>query len=163
MLVAVALSVRVQKTVRAPLQPAWVRGVLQRAATEPAVAAAVARLTEEPDLTLRIVGSRAMRRLHRAFFDDPAETDVLSFPSGTAGRDGYLGDLAVCWPAVLRQAARYGHDPGTEAALLSVHGLLHLLGWDHATPPAEAEMTALALAALARSGVHPAMGRLPER
>lgn len=157
------LSVGVQKSVKAPLRPDWLRNVMRRAAEEPEVAAAIERVTATPQLTVRIVGSRAIRQLHRQFFEDPSETDVLSFPSGTAGEDGYLGDLAVCWPVVLRQAERYGHEPETEAALLAVHGLLHLLGWDHGTAAEEEEMTALALAALARSGLHPAVDRLPER
>ena len=50
-----------------------------------------------------------------------------------------------------------------EASLLCVHGLLHLLGWDHATPEEEAEMTARTLACLALADVHPAVARLPER
>lgn len=163
-LVAVALSVRIQKTVPAPLRPAWLRSVLEEAAREPAVAAAVERLTQRPpQLTIRLVGARAIRRLHLQFFGDPEETDVLSFPSGTAADDGYLGDIAMCWPAVIRQAAQYGHDPATEAGLLAVHGLLHLLGWDHASPAEEEEMTSRTLAALARSQVRPATARLPER
>lgn len=158
------LSVRVQKTVPAALSPGRLRTVLQEAAGDPELAAAVARLTSHPpELTVRIVGGRAIRGLHRRFFDDPEETDVLSFPSGTAGRDGYLGDIALCWPVALRQAARYGHPPETEVALLAVHGLLHLLGWDHATEQEEGAMTSATLAALARSGVEPATARLPER
>lgn len=157
------LSVHIQKTVRAPLRPGRLRSVLQEAAREPGVAAALGRRTKHPpELTIRIVGTRAIRRLHRDFFDDPDETDVLSFPSGTAEQDGYLGDIAVCWPAVARQAGRYEHDAETEAALLAVHGLLHLLGWDHATPDEEEEMTSTTLAALLRSGVRPAKARLPE-
>ena len=159
-----ALSVRIQKTVKAPLRPAWLRAVVEEAAREPELAAAAERLTKRPpELTIRIVGARAMRRLHRQFFEDPSETDVLSFPSGTAAGDGYLGDIAVCWPAVLRQATQYGHPPETEAGLLAVHGLLHLLGWDHASPAEEQEMTSRTLAALARSQVRPAGARLPER
>ena len=158
-----ALSVRIQKTVLAPLPPAWLRRVLQEAAREPDVAAALVRLTQRPpEVTVRIVGGRAIRRLHRDFFDDPEETDVLSFPSGSADQDGYLGDIALCWPAVVRQAAQYGHAPEAEAALLSVHGLLHLLGWDHRTPEEEKEMTSRTLSALAGSGVQPATARLPE-
>lgn len=155
---------RIQKTVPAPIPPAWLRAVLREAAREPEVAAALERLTRRPpELTVRIAGARAIRRLHLRFFGDPDETDVLSFPSGTAREDGYLGDVAISWPAVVRQAARYGHDPGTEASLLAVHGLLHLLGWDHQSAQEEEEMTSRTLAALARSQVRPASERLPER
>ncbi len=160
-LVAVPLLVRIQKTVPAPLRSAWLRGVLQEAAREPEVAAAIERLHRAPELTIRILGGRAIRRLHLQFFGDPDETDVLSFPSGTAGEDGYLGDIAVCWPVAARQAVQYGHEATTEASLLAVHGLLHLLGWDHASPAEEAEMTSRTLAALARSGMRPAAARLP--
>jgi probable rRNA maturation factor len=160
----VPLSVRIQKTVKASLRPDYLRRALQEAALEPGVAPAVERTTRHPaELTVRIVGSRAIQRLHRDFFGDPEETDVLSFPSGTAEEDGYLGDIAISWPAVLRQADQYGHEPETEAALLAVHGLLHLLGWDHATQPEEEEMTSRTLAALARSEIRPATARLPER
>jgi len=65
----------------------------------------------------------------------------------------YLGDIALSWPAVLRQSAEYRHPVEVEAALLSVHGLLHLLGWDHATPAEEREMWRLTRAALAAAGI----------
>ncbi|MFZ0215595.1 MAG: rRNA maturation RNase YbeY [Candidatus Dormiibacterota bacterium] len=159
------LDVRIVKAVPASLRPAWLRQVLRAAVEEPAVAAAIARLTgvRPAAVTIRLTGSREIRRLHVRFLDDPAETDVLSFPSASVADDGYLGDLALCWPVVMRQAAAYAQPAETEAALLAVHGLLHLLGWDHATPSEEREMTARALAALSRSGVRPALDRLPER
>jgi probable rRNA maturation factor len=106
-----------------------------------------------------VTGDRELRRLNREFLGEDHATDVLSFPSGDVA-SGYLGDLALSWPTVLRQAEAFGHGPDVEAALLCVHGLLHLLGWDHATPAEEREMTALTLACLARSGVVPAGGRL---
>ncbi len=147
------------KAVRAPLPPGLLRSVLRRAAAEPAVAAALAPAGTEPELTVRVTGDRELRRLNRQFLGEDHATDVLSFPSGDLG-GGYLGDVALSWPAVTRQAAAFGHPPEVEAALLVVHGLLHLLGWDHASPDEERAMTALTLACLARSGVRPAAGRL---
>ena len=147
------------KAVRAPVAPGYLRGVLRAAAAEPAVAA---RLPAAPaELTLRVTGDRELRRLNRDFLGEDHATDVLSFPSGDAG-GGYLGDLALSWPAVTRQAAAFGHPPEVDAALLAVHGLLHLLGWDHATPAEERDMVAVTLACLARSGLRPAAGRLVE-
>lgn len=157
------LDVTVVKAVRAPLPPQTLRSVLQVALTEPVVAAAVGDLPQPLAVTVRIAGEREVRRLNRDFLGEDHATDVLSFPSGTAAEDGYLGDLALSWPAVRDQAAAYGHDPAVEATLLLVHGLLHLLGWDHATPEEEAEMTARTLAGLALANVHPAPVRLPER
>lgn len=151
------------KAVRAPLAPAFLRGVLASAAQEPAVAAVLRPALGSPgisaELTVRITGDREMRRLNSAFLAEDHTTDVLSFPSGDPA-SGYLGDLALSWPAVLRQSAAYGHEPETEAAKLLVHGFLHLLGWDHATRDQEREMTELTLACLARAGVRPAASRL---
>jgi probable rRNA maturation factor len=148
--------VEVVKAVRAPLAPAFLRSVLRAALAESEVAAALAG--RRPELTVRVTGDRELRRLNREFLGEDRATDVLSFPSGDAG--DYLGDLALSWPAVLRQADAFGHPPEVEAALLAVHGLLHLLGWDHAAPADEREMTRLTLACLARSGLRPAPGRL---
>jgi probable rRNA maturation factor len=151
------LLVEVQKTVRAGVAPRFLRHVLEAAAQEPAVAG---RLSGHcPELTVRVAGDRELRRLNREFLGEDRATDVLSFPSGEVS-SGYLGDVALSWPAVVRQAAEHGHGEDVEAALLVVHGLLHLLGWDHASPREEREMTRLTLACLGRAAIVPAAGRL---
>lgn len=149
------LRVEVVKAVPAPFNPAALRAVLHGALGVPEIAA---RLAGDGSLVLRVTGDRELRRLNREFLDDDHPTDVLAFPSGD-GR-GHLGDLAVSWPAVHRQAAEHGHAEFAELALLAVHGFLHVLGWDHATEPERVEMTRLTLAALARSGVEIALGRI---
>jgi probable rRNA maturation factor len=153
------IQVTVVRVFRAPLRTPWLRAVLGAAAGVPELAA---RLPREAALTLRLTGDRELRRLNRQFLGEDAVTDVLSFPAGTnAGEPGYLGDIALSWPAVVRQSAEYGHPVEVEAALLSVHGLLHLLGWDHATPAEEREMWRLTRAALAAAGISEvAAGRL---
>jgi probable rRNA maturation factor len=153
------MKVEVVKAVRAPLAPAFLRSVLAAAMEERAVAAAAERAGAQPEMTVRVTGDRELRRLNREFLGEDHATDVLSFPSGDLA-GGYLGDLALSWPAVGRQAEAFGHAPEVEAALLAVHGLLHLLGWDHATPAEEREMTRLTLACLARSALRPAARRL---
>jgi probable rRNA maturation factor len=161
------LHVEVVKAVRAPLAPAFLRSVLERAAPEPAVAARLASAATLGQsrggcgLTLRVTGDRELRRLNRQFLGEDHATDVLSFPAGgwpPAG--GYLGDLALSWPAVERQAVAFGHPAEVEAALLAVHGFLHLLGWDHADEPSRREMTAVTLACLGRSALSPSPARL---
>ena len=149
------------KAVRAPVAPGFLRAVLLAAAAEPEVAGRLPgpAAAGPPELTVRITGDRELRRLSRAFLGEDHPTDVLSFPSGHA-ESGYLGDLALSWPAVSRQAAAAGHPAEVEAALLVVHGLLHLLGWDHAAPAEEAAMTSLTLRCLRRAGLQPASGRL---
>jgi len=76
------------------------------------------------ELSVSLVGAEEMAELHRRYLDDPGPTDVLSF---TMDEEGLLGDVVIC-PAV---AAGQSPDLGTELRLLLVHGILHLLGYDH--------------------------------
>jgi probable rRNA maturation factor len=141
------LEVEVVKAVRAPVAPASMRGVLERAVTLPEVEA---RLPAGVcTIAVRLTGDRELRRLNRAFAGDDSVTDVLSF----AGSGQDVGDLAISWPAVRRQAVQFGHPVATELGLLCVHGLLHLLGWDHRTAGERKEMTRITRAALKRSGL----------
>ena len=148
------IEVDVVKAVPSPVPPAFVRGVIQRAAAVPEVAARMP--AAEASVAVRLMGDAEMRRLNRTFAGEDHATDVLSFN----GSGDHLGDLAISWPAVVRQARKYRHAQRTELALLCVHGLLHLLGWDHATAAQAREMTRLTVAALAPSGIKPASSRL---
>jgi probable rRNA maturation factor len=149
-----ALKVDVVNAVRAPVAPARLRSVIRNAARLPELEA---RLPRGPaTLAVRITDDTELRRLNHDFSGHDTVTDVLSFQ----GEGPYLGDLAISWPAVVRQAGLHGHTAETEIALLSVHGLMHLLGWDHATAAQRREMTRLTLAALAESGFELAPGRL---
>lgn len=76
------------------------------------------------ELSVSLVGAEEMAELHRRYLGDPEPTDVLSF---TMDEEGLLGDVVIC-PAV---AAGQNPDVGTELRLLLVHGILHLLGYDH--------------------------------
>jgi probable rRNA maturation factor len=148
------LEVEVVKAVPAGVPPAFVRRVLARAVE---VAEIAARLPEgEAAVAVRIASDASLRRLNRTYAREDHATDVLSF----AGSGDHVGDIAISWPAVVRQAAEFGHDEKTEVALLVVHGLLHLLGWDHATAAERKEMTRQTVAALDRSGIELARGRL---
>lgn len=140
----------VVKAVRAPVRAAFLRSALASAGAVPEVAA---RLPPGASLSLRVTGDRELRRLNREFLGEDHPTDVLSFPSGDVGSDEYLGDIALSWPMVVRQAAGFGHPVEVEAVLLCVHGLLHLLGWDHRTAAEEREMGRLTRAGLAAAGV----------
>ena len=148
------LEADVVKAVPAPARPAFVRRVLRGAAALPEIAA---RLGDgKSSVAVRITDDAEMWRLNRTYADEDHTTDVLSF----SGEGEHLGDLAISWPAVERQARRYHQTVEAELALLCVHGLLHLLGWDHATPAQRREMTRLTVAALALSGIAPAPRRL---
>ena len=148
------LEVEVVKAVHATVAPSFARSVLRRTASLPEVAARLPDGTSS--IAIRITGDRALRHLNKSFAGIDSATDVLSF----AGSGDHIGDLAISWAMVDRQAAEYGHAPLTEFALLCVHGMLHLLGWDHAAPAEAKEMTRLTVAALDLSDVRLAKGRL---
>jgi probable rRNA maturation factor len=151
------VSVAVVKALRAPLEPSFVRAVVGAAAEVPEVAR---RIEPDAEVTVRITGDRELRRLNRTFLGVDAATDVLAFP----GDGPYLGDIALSWPAVVRQAASFGHPIEAEVAVLSVHGLLHLLGWDHASAAEERAMWDLTWRCLAAAGVGGVdRGRLAQR
>ena len=148
------MTVDVVNAVRAPVTAAHVRAVLRKASRVPEVAA---RLPPgAATVAVRVTDDDELRRLHRDYSGDDTTTDVLSF----AGAGGHLGDLAISWPAVVRQASEHGHPAPTELALLCVHGFLHLLGWDHAAAGGRREMSRVTLAALAGAGIELAPGRL---
>jgi len=76
------------------------------------------------ELSLSFVGEVEMTNLHVRYLKEPGPTDVLSFPMN---EDGLLGDVVVC----PKEAARNNADVAAELRLLVVHGVLHLLGYDH--------------------------------
>ena len=83
-------------------------------------------------LSLAIVSDAEMRRLNRDYRGKDKVTDVLSFPS-TADLPSFLGELAIARGQAARQAREQGHSVAVEVRLLALHGLLHLLGYDHET------------------------------
>ena len=128
------LEVEVVKAVRADVTPVFVRRLLTRASRVPEVAARLPR--GRSTVAVRITDEAEMERLNRAYAGEDHSTDVLSFE----GSGDHLGDIAISWPAVVEEAERWGHDEKTELSVLLVHGLLHLLGWDHQTPAESEEM-----------------------
>jgi probable rRNA maturation factor len=76
-----------------------------------------------------VATDRELRRLNGEFRSKPYATDVLSFPAGFAG--GHLGEIAISWERAREQAVAWGHSTENEIKVLMLHGLLHLLGYDH--------------------------------
>jgi probable rRNA maturation factor len=110
------------------------------------------RLHVHPDaeLSIAVVDEDEMARLHVEWMDLPGPTDVLSFPMdemrpGTPEEpaEGTLGDIVLCPPVARRQAEAGGHSVADELCLLTTHGILHLLGHDHAEPEERQIMFAL--------------------
>ena len=103
------------------------------------------------ELAIQFVDEATMEHLHIQWMDEPGPTDVLSFPMdelrpGTEAEltpAGLLGDIVVCPAVAIVQAEAAGHEPINEILLLTTHGILHLLGFDHAEPDEEKEMFGL--------------------
>jgi len=102
----------------------------------------------DAELAIVLVDEGAMEQLHVQWMDEPGPTDVLSFPMdelrpGTEDDPtppGLLGDIVLCPQVAEVQAEAANHSLLEELFLLTVHGLLHLLGFDHAEPAEEREM-----------------------
>jgi len=105
----------------------------------------------QAELSIVLVDEPAIEALHVQWMDEPGPTDVLSFPMdelrpGREGEEsvpGLLGDVVVCPQVAQRQARTAGHSAQEEMLLLTTHGILHLLGFDHAESEEEKEMFAL--------------------
>ncbi|AKC87456.1 rRNA maturation RNase YbeY [Pseudoxanthomonas suwonensis] len=97
------------------------------------VAAALKGRIREADLAIRIVDAKEGRALNRHYRGKDYATNVLSFPAELPEgvKLPLLGDLVICAPVVAREAAEQGKPAIAHYAHLTVHGVLHLLGWDH--------------------------------
>ncbi len=109
------------------------------------------------ELSVLLVGSGVMADLHQRWMDLPGPTDVMAFPMDDAEEGGLaggrpdspsggpalLGDIVLCPEVAIEQAAAAGHALLDELQMLTVHGVLHLLGYDHADHAEEREMFAL--------------------
>lgn len=136
---------------------------LQQDFSKPALLKRAARLTLESasldldsDLTIVLTDDAQLQRLNRDYLGVDAPTDVLSFPAGeedpqTGAR--YLGDILISLPRARQQAEAAGHSLEAEAQLLAVHGVLHLLGHDHAEADEKARMWQAQAEVMARLGL----------
>ncbi|HTJ34989.1 MAG TPA: rRNA maturation RNase YbeY [Dactylosporangium sp.] len=105
------------------------------------------------ELSILLVDVEYMAELNHRWMDGDGPTDVLAFPMDEgsvdhgpgegSGEPALLGDIVLCPEVAAKQAATAGHATVDELALLTVHGILHLLGYDHAEPEEEAEMFGL--------------------
>jgi probable rRNA maturation factor len=111
-------------------------------------------LAETPDaeMSIAIVGDAEIRRLNSQFLGENRATDVLSFPAGKTS-DNYLGDVIISYPRATAQAKAGGHSVENELQLLTVHGTLHLLGFDHDIPGDKDRMWSIQANVLERIGV----------
>jgi len=109
------------------------------------------RVHPQAELCIKLVDEPTIAALNEQWMGKDGPTDVLAFPMdelrpglvNEEPEDGVLGDLVLCASVAERQAAEAGHAPADEIDLLTVHGILHLLGYDHAEPEEHREMFGL--------------------
>ena len=103
------------------------------------------------ELCIKAVDEDTIAELNQRWMEKDGPTDVLAFPMdelrpglvNEEPEEGILGDLMLCPPVAERQATTAGHSTDAELELLTVHGILHLLGYDHAEPAEHEEMFGL--------------------
>ena len=104
----------------------------------------VSLLSENADITAEIsitfVDDDVIREMNHSYRDIDEVTDVLSFPSGYDPKGTLYGDIFICYNQAIRQAAEIGNTPEREIMFLTVHGTLHLLGYDHLDDTSEKTM-----------------------
>jgi probable rRNA maturation factor len=108
---------------------------LTEAALEQFVARARRAVGLRESVDVLVTDSAEMRSLNRRFRGKDKPTDVLSFPSlatrFSGRRDNHAGDIAICFDIATENAVRFGHAAGEEIKILTLHGILHLAGFDH--------------------------------
>ncbi|MGI8433967.1 MAG: rRNA maturation RNase YbeY [Nocardioidaceae bacterium] len=125
------------------------------------------RVHPQAELCLKLVDEGTIAEFNRRYLDKDGPTDVLSFPmdelrpgrEGQPEEEGILGDMLLCPQYAAAQASSFARSVSDELDLLTIHGILHLLGYDHAEPHEEREMFALQATLLAewrreRTGGH---------
>lgn len=128
--------------------PVWLRSRLRRRLRLSTLQMLAERVLDaagvpHADLSLLLVGDRFMRRLNREYRRKDRTTDVLAFPTRLTPHaspltSSLLGDVVISLPQAIRQAARAGQPVERELAVLTTHGVLHLLGYDHERSAREA-------------------------
>ena len=119
---------------------------------------------EHAELSVLLTDDRGIHQLNRRYRGKDRPTDVLAFELDGTGRPGEqapnLGDVVISLDTAARQARRKGHPLLSEVRLLLAHGLLHLLGYDHARPAQKRRMDAVTRRLVAAAGRGP---RTPSR
>lgn len=150
----IALSNRQQKLAVTPAMEETVRTVLAKAAE-------LYGLDEGVEVGVTLLDDEAIQELNRDYRGKDRPTDVLSFALNEgeepkivdAPEEELLGDILISLETAARQAEEYGHGLERELAYLTVHGMLHLLGYDHEDPEEQAEMRVEEEAILAALGI----------
>jgi probable rRNA maturation factor len=146
------ISIQFSDSIYQEGQTSFYADLLERAAQEVITTLQPGLVT---DLTIVLSDDEHLQELNRQFLDIDSPTDVLSFPSDEVDPDSeipYLGDVIISIQQAQLQAKAIQHPLEDELRLLVVHGVLHLMGYDHAEPEEQETMWALQANILARLG-----------
>ena len=142
------INVHIEQKLKICLEQRWLKRIAQKALQVGGVALPV-------EMGLVITSAEAVQQLNKTYRGEDEPTDVLAFhmfshteqerePSFVAPPDGirHLGEVVISYAQAVQQAREQGHPIDQELALLTVHGVLHLLGWDHEQPEERQRMRA---------------------
>ena len=142
------INVHIEQKLKISLEQSWLRRIAQKALQAEGVALPV-------EMGLVITSAEAVQQLNKTYRGEDEPTDVLAFhmfphteqeqePSFVAPPDGirHLGEVVISYTQAVQQAREQGHPIDQELALLTVHGVLHLCGWDHEHPEERQRMRA---------------------
>jgi probable rRNA maturation factor len=135
--------------------PEWSRAGIDIRVLRRAANLALLRAQRTPNggsLTILLTDDGQLRALNERFRGKPVPTNVLSFPAAHGAKD-YLGDVAIAYGVSAREAAAAGKPLSGHVAHLAVHGVLHLLGYDHMTSREARAMEPLETAILDEMGI----------
>jgi len=123
------ISVEINNKIKAPLDSVWLKRVIN-------VFSHAAKIKNKKNLSLALVDAKEMKKLNYCFRGKNKVTDVLSFAEADVSEKkmrepDYLGEIIICFSQAKKQAKEYGHPIKVELARLLVHGLAHLLGYEH--------------------------------
>ena len=118
-------------------------------------AATIKYLKRQAEVNIRAVDEKEMLYLNSTFRKKPALTNVLSFPANLPKEIeiNLLGDIAICAPVVQKEATKLGKPEKAHWAHLTVHGMLHLIGYDHISEKESVKMESVEISVLARLGI----------
>lgn len=152
------INVYIEQKLKVSLDEGWLRSIVQKALEAEGIASPV-------EMGLVITDTDTVQQLNRIYRGEDEPTDVLAFhmlpqtgkehePSFVAPPDGFrhLGEVVISYPQAVQQAQEQGHRVKQELALLTVHGVLHLLGYDHERPEDKQRMRAKETEILSKLG-----------
>ena len=147
------INILIDKEYKSGIKAAWLKNIARQVQK-------AENVSEKSEMGLKITGDEEIHRLNLQYLDEDRPTDVLSFPMNeqvdaapvfVKVPDGklHLGDIVISYPTALKQAREHHHPVEREIAILLIHGILHLLGYDHDIPARKQKMNRRETAILA--------------